>query len=173
MKRKRKYNLKQVKEAFSLIEILVVLFIISLGLVGILSLIVQSIKSQDYNKNNLIAYQLSQEGIELVRRTRDSNWRLGYDFNYGLAEELGTVNSYCFDYNDDAPLSSNEACVLRLNSNGFYVHELEGPASTFSRLISVELVEAGVALRVKSKVSWLSRTGDSDYETEALLYDWR
>lgn len=173
MKELIKNNLREAKPAFSLVEILIVLFIISLGLVGILSLIVQSIKSQDYNKNNLVAYQLSQEGVELVRRNRDSNWLSGYDFNFNLAEATGQVYNYCFDYNDTIPTASSEACVLRLDANGFYVHELIGLSSGFSRLISVELLEGGVTLKVNSIVSWQGREGKSEYNTEALLYDWR
>ena len=170
---------KQKKPAFSLIEIIIVLFIISMGLIGILSLIVQNIQSQDYNKNNLIATQLSQEGIELIRRIRDNNFKQDFDFNFGLAGASGEIVSYCFDYNDSAPTISSEACLLRLDGDGFYVHETVGISSGFSRLIKVELIDdeeslaVGVALKVISEVYWQRRGGTSSYTTETWLYDWQ
>ncbi|MBN2854227.1 hypothetical protein JXK06_01690 [Patescibacteria group bacterium] len=172
------FQLRAKKEAFSLIEIVIILFVISLGLIGILSLIIQNIQSQDYNKNNLIATQLSQEGIELIRRVRDSNFKQGFDFNFGLAENQDEVFNYCFDYNDSAPTPTSLACSLRFDGDGFYVHDSVGISSGFSRLIKVELVDdedslaVGVALKVISEVSWASRGGISSYTTETLLYDW-
>lgn len=171
-----KIKFKKNKEAFSLIEIVIVLFVISMGLIGILSLIVQNIQSQDYNKNNLIATQLSQEGIELIRRVRDNNFKQGNAFNFGLAEVPGEVFSYCLDYNDAELTISSEACLLRLDGDDFYVHETVGVSSGFSRLIKVELASEGVAenvlLKVISEVSWQSRRGTSSYTTETWLYDW-
>lgn len=163
---------KKIRQAFSLVEIMIVLFIISLGLVGILSLIVQNIQSSDYNKNNLIAYQLSQEGVEIVRRLRDSNWKRGFDFNYGLAV-VGSKNIFCLDYNDQQVFLSSVPCSLGLNDDGFYDHDIRSPKSGFSRLITVELINESSAMRVISEVFWINRVGGkSSYATEALLYNW-
>lgn len=170
------FKFQKNKKAFSLIEIVIILFVISMGLIGILSLIVQNIQSQDYNKNNLIATQLSQEGIELVRRVRDNNFKQSLAFNYGLAETQPEIFSYCFDYNDTAPVTTTEACSLRLDSNNFYVHGTTGVPSGFSRLIKVQLVDegsvVGAALKVISEVYWNSRGGISSYTTETWLYNW-
>lgn len=174
----KKLILDQAKKAFSLVEIIIVLFIISLGLVGILSLIVQNVQSQNYNKNNLIGYQLSQEGIELVRRERDSNWlKVPYiGFAYNMVPENSVVYSYCLDFNTGPSESSlsNEPCVLNLNSDyGFYIHDSSWPASNFSRLIKIELIENGAAMRVISEVYWQNSNGGmGSYKTEAILYDW-
>ncbi len=171
-----KIEFKKNKKAFSLIEIVIVLFVISMGLIGILSLIVQNIQSQDYNKNNLIATQLSQEGVELVRRLRDNNFKQGNDFNFGLANASGEVFNYCLDYNDIELTLSSEACLLRLDDNNFYAHETTGPSSGFYRLIKIELADEELAekvvLKVISEVFWQSRGGTSSYATETWLYDW-
>ena len=174
----KKLKLNQIQEAFSLVEIIIVLFIISLGLVGILSLIVQNVQSQNYNKNNLIGYQLSQEGIELIRRERDSNW-LATPYNgfaYNIVPESNVVYSYCLDFTNTTPNNyetSDVACPLNFNSiEGLYVHDNSWPASGFSRLIKVEMIENGSALRVISEVYWQNPNGAGSYITEALLYDW-
>lgn len=165
------------KPAFSIIEIIVVLFIISIGLIGILSLIVQNIESQSYNQKNLVAYQLSQEGVEIIRRQRDTNWNLGQDFNENLAPSSGTVYQYYMDYNDSLPIQVFDSLPreLKIDADGFYVHDpvsLSATTSGFSRLISVELLDPD-RLRVLSGVYWNDSGRNYSYTAETLLYDWR
>ena len=85
-------------KGFTLIEIITVLFVVSLGLIGVLSLIIQNIQSQSINRRSIIAYQLAQEGIELVRKTRDSNWANGDIWNKNLVS-----GSYYMDPLDSIP----------------------------------------------------------------------
>jgi type II secretory pathway pseudopilin PulG len=158
------------RPAFTLVEIVVVLFIISVGLIGILSLIVQNIQSQDYNKNNLIAYQLSQEGMELVRMVRDTNWKNSRPFNESLASASGTVYTYSMDYQDLVPQSVVSPVALKKDANGFYIHGV-GEDSGFSRLLSLELI-SDHSLRVQSSVFWKNRGRDYSYVLETILYDW-
>ncbi len=161
--------------AFSLIETIVVLFIISTGLLGILSLIIQNIQSQDYNKNNLIAYQLAQEGIELARKARDSGWReapkkpIWWKLPAGL---------YYMDYRDDAPhnyLSSQSAAsLLKQDAQGFYFHDIASTATSsgFSRIITITAVNAH-SVNVNSRVTWSERNRQASYDLNTVLYDWR
>jgi len=161
------------KKAFTLIEIIVVLFIISLALLGIISLIVQSIRAQDYNKKVVIANQLSQEGIELIRQVRDNNWKNSVPFYTNLSDTIGLRNTYYMDYNDSLPnlLINSDDSVLQINANGFFVHSNLYDDSIFSRDIQVELVDT-THLRVISTVYWTSLGISQDYATETLLYDW-
>ncbi len=59
----RKKNCK----GFSLIEIMVAVFFVSVGLIGVLAFFNASLKSNFDAKNELIAAGLAQEGAELVR----------------------------------------------------------------------------------------------------------
>lgn len=155
---------------FTLVEVVVILFIISLALVGVLSLIVQSLNSQTYNKNNLIAYQLGQEGMELVRRVRDSNWRAGQTWNTNLED-----GDYYMDYLDTVPqvLDAPEQKLLRLDGEGFYFHDESGLATSsgFSRVINI--TTDGEALVLTVTISWLDHGRNYSYELATLLYDWR
>lgn len=160
------------KGGFSLVEILTVLFIVSLGLVGVLSLIIQNIQSQSYNKNNLIAYQLAQEGIELIRKVRDSNWKAEASFDTDLAPGY-----YYMDYLDSVPqdASSNPALltVLKQDEQGFYFHDSLSSATSsgFSRLITIQ--GTSDYLQVISQVSWIDHSRNYTYDLETRLYDWR
>lgn len=162
------------KNGFSLIEIITVLFVVSLGLVGLLSLIIQNIQSQSYNKDNLIAYQLAQEGAELTRKIRDSNWR-------GAKSAFSTIlhsGVYYMDYNDSAlnVYNSNNpsAAILRQDANGFYTHDLSAstPSSGFSRLITITNGPHG-SVNIKVTVSWSANTRNYHYDLETSLYNWK
>lgn len=68
---KSRHNLPS---AFSLVEIMVVVSMITVGFVGIIGLVQKAIMLYYNNKNVLIANNLAQEGLELVRFVRDDNW---------------------------------------------------------------------------------------------------
>jgi len=78
-----KYTIEN-KKAFSLLEIIIAMFIISMGVIGVMSLIVSNINLGLFSKNKLIAMNLAQEGIELVRNIRDENWLDGDNWQDGI-----------------------------------------------------------------------------------------
>jgi len=175
-----KINFKKKKSAFSIIEIMAVVFIVTIGMVGMMNLIGQSIRVQRLNEHTLVAYQLAQEGIELVRVIRDDNW---------LAEEINSVEfinamnpgSYCIDYsNVELGSNINSPCRLYLNSNDFYVHtdSIDSTETPYSRLIIIEeYIEEGseeenYAVAVTVKITWEDVSGILEYEAETRLYDW-
>ena len=52
---------------FSLLEVVVAILIITIGMIGVTSLVIQNIQTQYINKNILIASGLAQEGLEQLR----------------------------------------------------------------------------------------------------------
>lgn len=167
---------KNKKSAFSLVEIIVVLFIISLGLVGVLSLIVQNIQSQNLNKNNLVAYQLAQEGIELIRRVRDTNWKNGQEWDHEL-----NAASYYIDYLDTKPHRIDNSSEIPNKSKlyqdleGYYYHDNAAPSSLFSgfrRLISIVNLDDD-SIYVRARITWAEKNKNFSYDLETILYDWQ
>ena len=169
---KNKKSILRAKTApgFTLVEVLVVLFIVSFGLVGILSLIVQNIQSQNYNKNGLVAYQLAQEGNELIRRVRDSNWKAGVKFDTGLEDD-----NYIMDYQDSLPIhygGNLSETKLKKDQAGFYVHDSNLTTdSGFTRLFRISSSTSNM-LRINSVVTWTDKDKYYSYNLESLLYDW-
>lgn len=161
------------RPGFTLIEVITVLLVVSLGMVGVLSLITQNIQSQSLNKDTLIAYQLAQEGIEMIRGVRDTNWRNGRSWRTNLAS-----GDYYMDYLDFTP----HPAVVRADGNlnqdslGFYYNassnpSLPLPANYFSRIISLTDASDG-GLVVRANIYWTDHGRDYVYSLETLLYDW-
>lgn len=163
---------------FTLIEVTTILLVVSLGLIGVLTLIVQNIQNQSLNKNNLIAYQLAQEGVELIRKTRDSNWRAGNDWDKNL-----TAGNYYMDYRDTIPhkFSGSGSLYTRLkqDANGFYYHDTSSsdPDSQFSRMITLARKDWFLwwqyGFYVRSRVTWVEQGRTNVYDLETLIYGWK
>lgn len=165
----------QSNSAFTIIEVMVAIAIISIGMLGVVSLMSQNIQVQVVNKNNLIASMLAQEGIELVRGIRDENWldQANPVFHDGLGEKfaIDAVNKVP----DATTLSIDGQGASLFIKDGFYQHDNTGIQTIFSRLLEVtpDSDTPPKYITVKSTVRWKSGDRSSDYIAETTLYDWR
>lgn len=139
------------KEGFSMIEIMVATFLVSVGLVAVLSLLGVGVRQATSNKNNLIAAFLAQEGGELVRNIRDTNWVNGKESFLGI------------DYVDNCTIDASSFNNLDCNSPDFSLYYdgsvyrndgLESEKTIFSREIIMEDVAGGEQKLVTSVVVW-------------------
>lgn len=157
---------------FSLLEVIAVIFIITVGLIGVLSLIVQNIQVQYINKNDLIASQLAQEGLELIRNQRDTNWLDGKNWDWKIqGNSSGAEHEVVYN---DIPKSASGFQPLYIKT-GFYTHESNGGAvpTPFSRLITITNVAGNDPFsRVVCEVQWQERGTTHTYKAETVLYDW-
>ncbi len=160
------------KAGFTLIEVITIFFIVTMALVGILALIVQSLSSQTYNKNNLVAYQLAQEGIELIRNFRDSSWLASQAWNAKFSQS----GLYYVDYRDTLPHLTEDSRYgdLKQDAAGYYYHDLNSfyPSSGFNRLIRISMIDPKSAT-VRAQIVWTDHGRPYTYNLETILYDWR
>lgn len=90
--------------AFSLIEILIVIFVIAMGFMGVISMVKSFIVLNYANKNSLLAVVLAQNGMELTRNLRDTDWLNGFDnFTYNICSDG--------DY-DDIPADGHQSLLV-------------------------------------------------------------
>ncbi|MDD4412272.1 MAG: hypothetical protein PHR00_01355 [Patescibacteria group bacterium] len=62
--------------AFSLIEIIIVTFVITTAFMGLMGLIRNAITVTASNRNSFLAVSAAQEAVELTRLIRDQNWMM-------------------------------------------------------------------------------------------------
>jgi hypothetical protein len=67
-------GVKKNKKAFSLLESILSVFLVSMGLVVSIKLLTLGVSQSMKNRDQFTASLLAQEGVELVRNIRDNNW---------------------------------------------------------------------------------------------------
>ena len=67
---------------FSIIEVMISIFIFSMGMASIFMVISSSININNLNKNQIIASNLAREEIELIKNIRDSNYETFHKWNW-------------------------------------------------------------------------------------------
>jgi len=85
-----KQKTKRAQKGFTLPEIIISISVLTMTITAATSIMVSVLRSNTDNLDNLTAYGLAQEGIEVMRNIRDSNWVLGLDF----AGETGNSENF-------------------------------------------------------------------------------
>lgn len=160
--------MKHNKKGFSLLEVIIAIFVIIIGIVGAMNLLNYSISSAVIGKSQIIASNLAQEGIEIVRNIRDSNWLKGAVWTTGLD---GCSSGCRAQYNKGSLLLLFDNPALRIDENGFYQYD-SGPDALFHRKITISSISVD-EIKVVSEVTWYERGRSHIINAEDRLYDWK
>ncbi len=165
------------KEGFTIIEVMMAIFVLTVAVGGSFALIQQTLVSASINQQKLIAYYLAQEGIEIVRNIRDSNWlekRSVPDIPWddGISEDLPIDQSrkYLAAYNESELISFGDT-VLNLDEDGFYSYSPETP-TRFKREITITKTDID-SFKVSVKIQWSERGRTHNVEVVDHLYNWK
>lgn len=187
------------RKGFTLLETIVALSIILAAVVGPVTLITRGILTFGFSKNKLIALNLAQEGLELIREVRENNiicdelngpaaWDWFKDPSGG-----GTINSGDFEMdtaqtviiNCGASSIATPRVSLFTNSKlrldpAIGIYSYSGPQETvFSRKIEVSKppadggIPASDQRDIVSAVSWTERGIAREMKLRERLYNWR
>ncbi len=153
-------------KAFTLIEATVAIFLLTVGTVGAFSLAQKTIAFTSVSSSQLVAAYLAQEGIEIIRNIRDTNYLEGIPWDDGLAAASG----YRLDYQSTS--FPDLSCSDYLKQEGsFYVCSSDSSAK-FQRKITITKPIAG-RMVVSVEVSWQERGRAHQVVSQTELYDWR
>ena len=183
---------------FSIIEVLVGIFIFTLWLVSVYAVVQSTIQMSDYNRNYIIAMNLWKEQMELMRHIRDSNYTTLKP--YLQMDPLGPVNaptSFFWTgtykiYNDFdssgagnfstqvnilSDLSDTSSYRLCLDAESRYVYcdtsNSQHISTPLYRYIEIsEVPDIADARKIRSVVEWQSKWSH-DFEVSMILTDWR
>lgn len=161
---------KNKKRGFSLIELMVAIFFVSVALPGILLAISKTIAGTEDSTLRLRAIYLAQEGIEIVRNIRDTEWLKG-----ATSTALVSAGDYEADYLSTDLTSLSSLRFLKIDNDGFYQYST-GTTTPFKRKITIDKTDDldgdGEAdrERVTVEVSWTKR-GTHSVKVQEYLYD--
>lgn len=170
-------KIKKTKKGFTLLEIIIALFIISVGMGGAMMIIPSLIIDFSISESRLTAAYLAQEGIEIVRNVRDGNWLQNEPWDQGFSVcNSGCEADHTYTNSPDPIFLACNAVVnptgctfLRINSTNGYNYT-SGDNTKFKRLITITPQEEGIKVLVK--VSWKDRGKNYDITVGDYLYDW-
>ena len=160
----KNYQLR-ISRGFTLIEVVVSMFVLTMGTLAIIGVISSSLGTIRTFKQSVVAANLAQEALEVVRNIRDSNWIEEEAYDAGLS-----AGEYCVDYNS---ISLSLCASRRLYWDGTkYSHNTLGDATHFFRTVSIsnQVDAEGIDyIQISVIVDWDSR----EVTAENHLYDWK
>jgi prepilin-type N-terminal cleavage/methylation domain-containing protein len=177
------------QKGFTIIELVISIFILTVAVVGIYGAFSLAIILSSDASNRLTAAYLVQEGQEIVRNIRDTNWlKNGAVATNWIDSCLNTTCTGDFeaDYTD-AYVSPWTGRHLNINGDGFYVYASSPTKSKFERKITITQIDSAQdVVLVKVEVSWDEKsnllypkqaagtcnTGYNCVEAEVTLYNW-
>ena len=171
---------RRIKNGFTLLEVIVAVFIIAVGVGGVAKIMPSLISGSSINQSRLVSAYLAQEGIEIVRNIRDTNWLEEHNRDESAPsiawdEGFTTCNSGCeADYNSVKELKPSLAVFgsgryLNIDSNGLYGYG-GGTQTKFKREITI--TKNSEILTITVNISWDDRGKHYDFPVQEKLHQW-
>ncbi len=183
---------------FSIIEVLIGIFIFTLWLVAVYAVIQSTIRMSDYNRHYSVATNLWKEQIELMRHIRDSNYDqlkpyMQMDPLWSVADPDSFFwNGFYKIYHDFTVTSNNtfptwvenidditdiESYRICSDEKGRYVYcdpiDSSHTLTPLYRYIEISDVPGiSEAKKIRSVVEWRSKW-EHRFEVSTILTDWR
>lgn len=155
------------KRGFTLIEVLVALFILSIAIGGTFEAIIANLNAANLVRDTFVASGLTQEGMEVMRNLRDSDWLAGRAFGTSLPEGLNRR----IEWNSLLPLPSDPTAYLRKSADGFYTYTPSDPVTPYQRTVDI-VKNSATEYKITVTVTWQERKSLKKVSAEEHLYDW-
>lgn len=185
------YN-RSVKQWFSIIEILIGMFIFSLWIISVYALISSSLRINEYNKNYIIWVNLAREQLELIRNNRDYNYYKIQQFDQINPANSGFSNTLTWAYykvennflntanfpvkiteiSDVLDDTDYEVCINDITHLYSYDCSAGNQKTNFFKYIKIEKNTEENQLLITSIVKWKIK-GLHDFELKTILTDWK
>lgn len=150
---------KKSQKGFSFVEVIISLFVLSIGFVGVVNLATTTLRNSFLQRDAVIASMLVQEGAELVYNVRDTNIAQGHASFAGMSGGSYRISSA-------NPTLGSGSYQLSMDTNGIYGYSGSNQTK-FSRKIIVEETLTGSVQKRKitSVVIWGGSTFPTTIDT--------
>lgn len=157
---------------FTIPEVLIAIFIILVAMGGAFALIQRTVASSATVSNQLVASYLAQEGIEIVRNIRDTNFLGIHKVGGGSWTDggLGGCSGGCEAQYDSSGLILSTGNFLNIQGNGLYGYGV-GTRTPFKRTITIASI-GPEQIEVSVEVFWDERGQTRRVKAATELYNW-
>lgn len=158
-------------KAFTLVETILAITVMTLVIVTVSQLTQGSIKIGGKTARQFVAYHLAEEGLEIVRNMRDSNWLRNQPWNTGLESGI-------FDVSAATPGLGTAPFTLTPYADASLVPEIVlSESEKFRRYVEITVRPAHDSapdiLRVTSHVRYQEGDGEKTADLTMELTDWK
>lgn len=172
------------EKGFTLIEVILAICILTIAVGGSFTLIQQTLASVSLNQSKLIASYLTQEGIEIVRNIRDTNWLKIHQgvpdvfWDDGIVENNCLEADYISEFLSLCGFDPEGELGRYLKIDGDFYNYTTGEPTKFKRKITITDKEDldGDAkpdkMKVLVQVQWKERGRTHNLEALEYLYNW-
>lgn len=150
------------RSGFTLVETLVAISILLVAIMGPMTIAARGLQSAFYAREQITAFSLAQEGVELIRAIRDQNALEGESWLADISAVCVGSGAWCgLDARGSTVRScGSDSCQLNdagamLGSRGFYTYA-GSTLSQFTRRIRVNPLSGGREAEITVEVSWQS-----------------
>lgn len=186
-----KLKISAQQKGFTVLESIIAILVLSLSVSGVFSAVQQSLSQATIAKDEVKAFFLAQEAIEIIRNKRDTNQIIKIRDNFSNNWLSGIA------YNTDDPCYFGKICRtdafsgsftycgtswgscenLKQDTNTFLYNYISGNTTNFKREIQIEpvgydelnnLVEIAVTVRI----SWTKGLIPMEFKVKTLLFNW-
>ncbi len=151
----------------------------------------QTLATGSVVEQTLIASYLAQEGIEIVRNIRDTNWLQSRDFSKSSPWDDGLCNSPPCEWEADASTTTFfdtvdfESCsdnsvsncraynetFLNIDTDGFYSYKIADVQTKFKRKITIEKPQAD-EIKIIVEIIWQERGRTHSFTALEYITNW-
>lgn len=184
---------KKTLRGFTLLETMVAIAILLIAVVAPISLIGDALHKLYYAKDEIIAINLAQEGIEVVRATGASSMLQGQGISEKIMQgAVGVPPTVNFVIDVDSITSAgkpdqilrycNSTCLVNyqsvyLDSNGLYRQSNGAPSGAwtktqFKRLVTATEIAATREIKIESTVTWNTGGQSGTITVMESIFNW-
>jgi len=158
-------------QGFTLIETLVAIIILTVAIAGPLTIASKSLSSALLARDQITAFFLAQEGVELVRNTRDTNSLTGNPWLSGIPNTSG--GPFSVDGKTLVMSTCSGVCpYLKYDeASGFYTYA-SGEDTDFRRTLSVVEINPN-EVEIAVTVEWVTGIYDRSFTIREHILDWQ
>jgi len=173
--------------SFTLLEVILAITVLTLAVSGSFILISQTIALVSVVQSKLIASYLVQEGIEVVKNIRDTNWLKIQPWDQSLEEgdcwegdyQTGAPPDYPSFTSCPFPYQYDNLRFLNIDENNFYSYSFGDPTIFKRKIIISDKIDLDDPpdgeidkLKVSVEVLWKEKGKMHSIIAQEYLYNW-
>lgn len=184
-----KHKKQRLCAGFTLVETIIAIFILTIGILTIYGVFFDMSRQAKNQSNSLIASYLAQEGIEIVKNMRDTNWITNYAGYWLEGIDNGSCLGGCnfeADFKTGTPYQiielrpyGTDGNFLNIDDSNVYSYNPDYPETIFKRKITItgplkvySSDDYFSSLKVSALVMWNYKGDDYSVQMEEFIYNW-